>query len=272
MSFSSSQANSLYSDLRVIRENRPLIHSITNQVASNFTANVLLALGASPLMAHDIRELGETLSLSSSLVLNIGTLNEDQIVSMECAIGHANTNSIPIVIDPVGSGASQLRTQTAKNLLSQSENCLLKGNASEINSLVLSNSESKGVDSLEESDKAVDCAKTILKKFNLNAVIITGEKDFVISPLKKTVHFNGDKIMSRVTGMGCALTAVVSAFSSVNFNYSEAARNAVSLFGIVGQLARRKSYGPGSFQSCFLDILFSIGHEDIHKEIKVELC
>jgi len=256
------QANTetVWTHLNSIREVKPLVHNITNSVVTNFTANALLATGASPLMAHEPEELKEIINISNSLVINIGTLDTTQVASMGKAIQFANIKSIPVVIDPVGAGASRLRTETALSLIKLAHLCIVKGNGSEVLALAkMGDKQSKGVDSSAESGDAISAGKNLLKNYdNIKVIIISGPTDYVISREQFSTHNNGDPIMSKVTGMGCTLTAITGAFCSNTHNYFKAAQNAVNFTSLCGELAREKSQGPGSFQINFLDQLHSL--------------
>jgi hydroxyethylthiazole kinase len=240
-------------------------------VVTSFTANALLAIGASPLMAHAPEELEEISKISNALVLNIGTLDHEQIDNMLMAIEYANQNELPIIIDPVGSGASQLRTQTVKALLEKANNSILKGNASEIISLTTKTA-SKGVDSLAETSEALQSARELLKIYSLRAVTITGEDDYVLDADNCFKHSNGSEMMAKVTGMGCILTAIVAAFCAVNPDKYLAVRQAITYAGIVGQLTAIECKGPGSFQPLFLDKLHSLKQGEIEQTAKVQPC
>ncbi len=266
--------DTLWSHLNSIREQGPLVHNITNSVVTNFTANALLATGASPLMAHAPEELEEIVSISDCLVINIGTLDAKQILSMEKAIQFANQKNNPIIIDPVGAGASKLRTETAIKLIQQSNNCIIKGNGSEIMSLAsLAMTPSKGVDSTATSNEALTAAQNLIhENNNIKVIIITGETDYVISNSQSSSHSNGHCIMSKVTGMGCSLAAITGAFCSNTNDYFKASQNAVNFVGLCGELANEKSNGPGSFTISFFDQLHNLTDQEINNNLRFNKC
>lgn len=243
---------SLWSDYESICEIRPLIHNITNLVVTNFSANALLALGASPLMSHAPEELEEIVGISNALVINIGTLDSQQINSMMVAVELANRKNIPIVIDPVGAGASALRTDTALSLLQIANRPIVKGNGGEILALANQQMQSKGVDSLYQPFDAIPAAQSLITDFELAAIAISGPEDVVLDAGTCTIHANGSSLMPTITGMGCILAAITAAFSAVSETPYTAARNAVSLVGVAGEIAAMKSQGPGSFCLYFL--------------------
>ena len=241
-------------DIHTIRTTKPLIHNITNFVVMNTTANALLALGASPIMAHAVEELAELLSIAQALVINIGTLDSHWINSFEKAVLIAADKNIPIVIDPVGAGASTLRTHTALHLLHLAKITAIRGNASEIMALNQFCANTKGVDSAHESHDAVTAAKNLSKKFNC-VVVVSGKIDYCIESDTVISVDHGSEMMTRVTGMGCTATALMGAFLAVNKNSLEACVNAMTCMGICGEMAAKNSKGPGSFLPEFLDAL-----------------
>lgn len=264
----SAVSQAVYNDILSIRATRPLIHNITNFVVMNVTANALLALGASPIMAHAIEELPELMSISEVLVLNIGTLDKNWINNMAIAAQLASEKNKAIVLDPVGAGASQLRTESVLNLLKSAKITVLRGNASEIMALEQQISLSKGVDSTEKSERAIASAKAISKKFGC-VVCVSGEIDYCISNDNILTVENGSSIMSHVTGMGCTATAIIAAFLAVNKNALEACYHAMICMGICGEIAASRSHGPGTFLPQFLDTLYSVDLKIIDEKINV---
>lgn len=261
-------SHALFNDILLIRESRPLIHNMTNFVVMNTTANALLAIGASPIMAHASQELAELISISNILVLNIGTLDEHWIKNMSIAAHLAVEKNKPIVLDPVGAGASALRTQTALDLLTTSHITVLRGNASEIMALDKQSALSKGVDSAEKSERAMSAAKNISNTFGC-IVVISGETDYcVLNNSVLSVH-NGSPMMAHVTGMGCIATAITGAFLAVNKNPLIASFHAMICMGICGEIAATESKGPGTFLPQFLDALFCIDLKTISEKINI---
>lgn len=260
-------AQSLWNDLQLIRQKSPLVHSITNYVVMNSTANALLALGASPIMAHAAEEMEEMVGISNALVLNIGTLDSVWIQSMHKAAQAALQKKIPIILDPVGSGASKLRTETCREFLKKGYPTIVRGNGSEIQSLINDLAQTKGVDSTLHSDAATEAGKVLSKQYHC-AVSISGEIDVNIKENEIAVIKNGHPIMTKITGMGCTSTTYVAAFSAVNSNPLQACTHAMALMGIAGELAHSRSQGPGSFQSAFYDSVFHLKLSEIETHLK----
>ena len=245
-----------------IRREHPLVHNITNYVVMNFTANVLLALGASPVMAHAIEEIEEMVGLADALVINIGTLSQPWVDSMLKAARVARARSIPIVLDPVGAGATRFRTETAQRLLNEAPVAVLRGNASEILAVAGQKGITRGVDSMHSAEDAQTAARDLAKEFGM-VVAVTGVEDFVASGSRIAKITNGHALMGRITGTGCSASAITGAFCAVERDSFAAAVGALVTFGIAGELAARTNPGPGSFQMGLLDALDSIDTETI---------
>ncbi len=263
-------------DIKIIKDNlnelrtvSPLVHNITNYVVMNNTANALLAVGASPVMAHAIEEVEEITTISSALVINIGTLSEKWIDSMIIATKKAKDLGKPIVLDPVGAGASKLRTETCKRIIKEACPDIIRGNASEIMALMDSNIQTKGVDSSHETNEALDIAKAMSKELG-NTIAITGKTDYVVSNGQVVEIENGSVLMGQVTGMGCTATAIIGAFAGVAENSFEAAVSALAIMGIAGELTEEVAAGPGSFQMSFYDALFGITEDDIFAKLRIQ--
>jgi len=264
-------AATVWRDLRLIRKNSPLVHNITNYVVMNSTANALLALGASPVMAHAPEEVEEMTGLASALVINIGTLSRAWVESMFLAAAAANKKGIPVVFDPVGAGATRLRTDTARRFLKEIRPAVVRANASEVRALASTERATKGVDSRHGAAEAVEAGRSIVREFGC-VVSISGAVDIIIGPENDCLQVeNGHPLMPRVTGMGCAATALTGAFAAVSGSPFGAAAGAMVVMGIAGELAALKAEGPGSFQPAFLDALFRLGRNDIEERIKVRL-
>ncbi len=262
------EERSLWRDVEQIRAEAPLVHSITNYVVMNTTANALLALGASPVMAHAIEEVSEMVSIARVLVINIGTLSSSWIEAMLLAGGEARRRSIPVVFDPVGSGATRFRTTTAHRILREIGPAILRGNASEIRSLAHEEQATKGVDSTHTPEQTLEAAR-ILSDFCGCTVAMSGATDIIVARDSLARVFNGHPMMPRVTGMGCTATALVGAFAAVNPSPFQAAVNAMALMGIAGEMAAEHAEGPGSFQANFMDALYSIRQSDIELRLRV---
>lgn len=248
-----------------INHQKPLILNITNSVVENFAANTLLALGASPLMSHSIEEIEDLVALAQAVVINIGTLDEHQKALMFATVGTANYFSKPIVIDPVGAGASQLRTETARQLITQAKHAVVKGNAAEIIALAGQNIHSKGVDSKYAASAAFDAAHKLLSETPTVAVVITGAEDHIISEAYCEVIKLGIAMMTRVTGMGCALSGCLAAFMAANEDMFESLVVGMTYWNLSGEQAAKQSNGLGSFSMHFIDSLANLSFEESNK-------
>jgi hydroxyethylthiazole kinase len=253
---------SVWEDLVKIRERSPLVHNITNFVVMNNTANALLALGASPVMAHAEEEVEDMVSIAGALVINIGTLNPSWVMSMKKAMLKAREKGVPIVLDPVGAGATAYRLRTVNALLAAAAPRIIRGNASELSALVSVETKMKGVDSSLSSNSARGAAKTLSAMYGC-VVSLSGETDYIVQGEKLACIRNGHPLMPRVTGLGCTATALTAAFAAVNEDAFAAAVHAMAVMGIAGELAARHAQGPGSFQIHFLDTLYQLRKEDI---------
>lgn len=252
----STLASKMLVDLALIRSKSPLIHNITNFVVMNNTANALLAIGASPVMAQAIEEVDQMVSIANSLVLNIGTISVSWLESMIKAGQAANLKKTPIIFDPVGAGATEYRTIACNKIIDACSPAIIRGNPSEIMALNNDQSQTKGVDSTASSDSALEAAKALALKTK-SVVVISGQTDYITDGTTVNTVTYGAEMMTRVTGMGCTSTAIVGAFAAVNSNMLEAATNAMLLMGMAGQLAQQYSKGNGSLQVNFLDELYN---------------
>lgn len=255
-------------NLAAVREKKPLIHNITNYVVMNYTANALLAMGASPVMAHAENEVEEMVSLASALVLNIGTLSDNWMTAMIRAGKNATERKIPIVLDPVGSGATSLRTNSAKRIIREADISVIRGNASEILSLRNSDSKTKGVDAMHSADEAVDTAKKLAGELR-TMIAITGPSDLITDGEVVFQVANGHPLMTHVTGMGCTATAVIGAFLGVDGDPLSAAVTALAFFGLAGEMAGKKADVPGSFMIELLNALYTITPESLEKGCRI---
>ena len=259
----------VWNDAGLIRSQAPLVHNITNYVVMNTTANALLAVGASPVMAHALEEVEEMTALASALVLNIGTLSGPWVEAMLLAGRAAQRKGIPTILDPVGVGATTFRTRTALRLLEASTPSIIRGNASEILALAQLGGATKGVDATEPVEGALEAARQLSRRWNC-VVTVSGPVDLIVHGERLARVHNGDPIMGRVTGMGCTATALTGAFAAVNPDPFLAAVGAMVLLGVAGELARLKSQGPGSFQVALLDQLASLSQGDLERLARVD--
>ena len=255
-------------NLQLIRDNKPLIHNITNFVVMNYTANVLLAMGASPVMAHAENEVEEMVGYAGALVLNIGTLSQTWVNSMLKAGRRSAEIGIPIVLDPVGSGATQFRTATAKKIVKECDISIIRGNSSEILSLGTSGSTTKGVDSVHTVDDAAAVGARLAAELSCT-LAITGPVDMITDGSRVIRVENGDPMMPYVTGTGCSASAVIGAFASVEKDPVVAAAGGLAFIGLAGEKAAEKTKGPGSFMISMLDALYSISPDDIIRDCRL---
>lgn len=257
--------------IQSIRAKAPLVLNITNYVVMNSTANALLALGASPIMAHALDEMEEMTGIVGALVINIGTLSPPWIDSMLMAGRAARRKNIPIVLDPVGSGATQFRTATALKLIEEIGPTIVRGNASEIRSLVRSDTVTKGVDSQHTSDEVAQDARALSRDTGC-VVVVSGAVDLIVAGDKVARVSNGHSMMTRVTGLGCTASALTGAFAAVSHSPFEAAVGAMAVMGIAGEMAVEESRGPGSLQMNFLDALYRLQASDIATRLKADFA
>jgi len=207
--------NTLWNDIQKIRTEAPLVHNITNYVVMNTTANALLSIGASPVMAHAIEEVEEMAGIAQALVINIGTLSAPWIESMLKAAHAAKRRGIPIVLDPVGAGATRFRTETAHRLISEVPPAIIRGNASEIRSLYNAENTTKGVDSMHGTEEALEASVELSKRYDCS-VSVSGAVDVIVQGEKIVRISNGHPLMTRVTGLGCIASALTGAFAAIN--------------------------------------------------------
>ncbi|OAG26778.1 hydroxyethylthiazole kinase [Thermodesulfatator autotrophicus] len=252
-----------------LRSKKPLVHNITNLVVMNVTANALLAIGASPVMAHAEEELEDMLKLANALVVNIGTLNSHWIKSMEKAVKIASAMEKPIVLDPVGAGATRLRTQVALRLLEAGDITVLRGNLGEIAALLGEGGKTRGVDTADyKEDLAQMVAVEATKRFNL-VVAVTGATDFISDGKELYAIKNGVSLLGRVTGTGCMATALIGAFCAVAEPLS-AAVSALTVLGVAAEKAYEDAPYPGSFHVRLYDWLYRIDSDLLKEKMEVK--
>lgn len=253
-------------NLRLLREKKPLVHNITNFVVMNFTANVLLAIGASPIMAHAREEMEDMAALADALSLNIGTISPCWIRAMLLAGKCASERGRPLVLDPVGVGATTLRANTIRRILEETKVTVLRGNASEILFLANKASANSSLDAQHSVDEAAESAIVLARHLKLT-VAMSGETDLVTDGSRCLRITGGHALMPLVTGTGCALSSLVAAFLAVEGSTPPdpllAAASALACFSRAGELAAEKAQGPGTFIPHFLDALHIIQPEDL---------
>ena len=267
--------------LENVRKNCPLIHNITNYVTVNDCANIVIACGASPIMADDQEEAAEIAAICAGLNLNIGTLNSRTIASMLIAGKRANELNHPVVLDPVGAGASKLRTETAMQLLEEVKFSVIRGNISEIKTLASGSGTTKGVDAdmadkvtEENLDDVIAFAKAFAKK-NGAVIAITGAIDIVADSNKAYCIRNGHPMMSSITGTGCQLSAMTAAFVTANPEHPlEAAAAAVSAMGLAGEIAHSRLTemdGNSTYRNYIIDAIYNMTPEMLEKGANYEV-
>ena len=255
--------------LRRIREHKPLVHQITNYVVMNETANATLALGALPVMAHAPEEVEEMVGLASALVLNIGTLSSDWVYAMLRAGRAATTRGIPIVLDPVGAGATAFRTETAKRILDEVDVTVLRGNAGEVATLVGVPAEVRGVESIDAAEDAAEHARRAGEMLGLVASV-TGPVDHVSDGRTVLSVSNGDAMLATVTGTGCMSSALTGCFLAAKPDSPlEAAAEALAAFGVAGEDSAREARGPGSFHVGLYDALAALDPETLDGRARI---
>ncbi|KZE70364.1 hydroxyethylthiazole kinase [Paenibacillus polymyxa] len=247
-----------YSELLTkVQNSKPLVHNITNVVVTNFTANGLYALGASPVMAYAPEEVADMAKIAGALVLNIGTLNRELVDAMIIAGQSANAHGVPVLLDPVGAGATSFRTESALRILKEVNISLVRGNAAEIAHLIGEAREIKGVDAGDSADSGnVDLAVRAAQTLH-TMVAITGKEDVITDGVEVRMISGGDALLTKVTGTGCLLTSVLGAFAAVEPNLLLAGTAGLAFYSAAASraAAHTAKLGPGSFQIAFLDEL-----------------
>ncbi|MBV8480889.1 MAG: hydroxyethylthiazole kinase [Actinobacteria bacterium] len=256
--------------LRRIRETKPLVHQITNYVVMNETANATLAIGALPVMAHAQEEVEEMARLASSLVINIGTLSEHWVEAMLLAGGAASARGIPVVLDPVGAGATAYRTQTSRRILDVVDVTVLRGNAGEVGTLVGAEAEVRGVESMSVAGEPADLAREAGRRLRLVASV-TGPVDHVSDGERVLAVVNGHPLLSAVTGTGCISTALTGCFLAAKPEAPlEAAAEALAAFGVAAEDAADGAAGPGTFHARLYDALAALDPDTLDERTRIE--
>lgn len=264
----------IWADIVAVRERSPLVHSITNLVVMNFNANVLLAAGASPVMAHAHEEVADMAVIAQSLVLNIGTLDPYLIESMRLALLVAARRGIPVVLDPVGAGATPYRNASIEALMQVALPTVIRGNGSEVMSIAGAAVQTRGVDSGAAANDALGSAHALVQRTQ-GIVCVSGQTDHVIDVKGRWMRLhNGHEWMTRITGVGCSATALIGAFCVVQPDAWRATISAMSLMAIAGEVAAEKTVvrrqGVGSMQIALLDELQLLDHATFTQRLKME--
>jgi hydroxyethylthiazole kinase len=255
--------------LHELRERKPLVHQITNYVVMNETANATLAIGALPVMAHAPEEVEEMVGLASALVLNIGTLSEHWIEAMLLAGRTATERGIPVVLDPVGAGATTYRTETARRILDQVGVTVLRGNAGEVATLAGADAEVRGVESMAVGLESAELAREAARQLGLVASV-TGPVDHVSDGARTLAVANGDPLLASVTGTGCISSALTGCFLAAKPEESlEAAAEALAALGVAAEDAAAGAEGPGTFHARLYDALAALDPDTLDGRARI---
>jgi hydroxyethylthiazole kinase len=256
--------------LRALREAKPLVHQITNYVVMNETANATLALGALPVMAHAREEVEEMVGLAGALVINIGTLSEHWIEAMLAAGRAANARGVPVVLDPVGAGATRYRTETARRILSEVDVTVLRGNAGEVATLVGVDAEVRGVESIATGSDPGELARAAARSLGVVASV-TGPVDHVSDGERSLSVANGHELLAAVTGTGCMSSALTGCFLAAKADAPlEAAAEALAAFGVAAEDAAATARGPGTFHAMLYDALAALDPATLDGRARIE--
>ena len=252
-------------ELARLRAINPLVHLLTNEVVQEITANVLLAVGASPAMIVAEEEVSQFAALSGALLINVGTLYPARLAAMRQAVAAANVAGVPWTLDPVAVGVLDYRTQACRDLLA-SKPAAIRGNASEILALAGFAGNGRGVDSTAGVAAAHGAAEELARASGA-VVAVTGETDFITDGSSSWATPWGHPVMTRVVGTGCALSALVAAFTAQAPNRLNAVAAACALAGLCGARAAASSHGPGSFKADFLDALYLASPDKLREQM-----
>lgn len=269
-------ASDLWADIAAVRARAPLVHNITNLVVINLNANALLAAGASPVMAHAHEEVADMAGIAQALVVNIGTLDPYWVRSMELAILAAGKRGIPVVLDPVGAGATPYRNQAIERLLAAGAPTVIRGNGSEIMSTAGAAIRTRGVDSSAAANDALGAAQALVQRTQ-GAVCVSGATDHVLDAQRRWSRLaNGHEWMTRITGVGCSATALVGAFCAVQPDAWRATTAAMALLGVAGEMAGQQAQaagrGVGSMQALLLDALQLVTQSEFEQRLRLEVA
>jgi hydroxyethylthiazole kinase len=252
-----------------VREAKPLVHHITNMVTVSECANVTLVAGGLPIMAHAPEEVQEMVAHAGALVLNIGTLTPAQVAAMVLAGRRANELGLPVVLDPVGAGATTLRSESAKRLLSEVEISIIKGNAAEIAILAGGAAEIKGVESIAVCGDVAQLAAA-LARVTGSVVAVTGAVDRVTDGKRLVEVKNGHPLMGAVVGTGCMTASVMGCFAAVEPDRLIAAVAALVSFNVAAELAAEEARGPADFKAKLFDRLYRLQPDEVNRMQKIE--
>lgn len=251
-----------------LRRKTPVVHHITNLVTARASADVALAVGASPIMAHALQEVADVVAFADALVLNIGTPTPHLVEAMVAAGQAANRKGIPVLLDPVGAGATPLRTEACRTLADTVRLCAIKGNASEIETLATGHGQGRGVDAGQVAS-SIPAAAALLAERHSCTVIATGKVDVATDGKRSFACANGHELMSRITGGGCMASTVIAAFLALGEDPLESSLAALSGFEIAAERAAAASSGPGTFQTGLLDELARLPDDSWEQAVRL---
>jgi hydroxyethylthiazole kinase len=253
-----------------MRKKNPVVQCFTNNVVTNFTANVLLSSGASPIMSYCKEEAEEIQKIASALLLNVGTLDKTNSDQMKFQANVSKRTNIPVIIDPVGAGASNVRTALSIELINEANTKIIKGNAGEISAVNGISGKTRGVDAINlENSSIAELAIETAKKFNCT-VAITGKTDYISDGKKIAKIYNGTEMLQKITGAGCSLGALMGAFISIAEPF-EAAISAIVFFNIASEISEKEGKYPGTFKTKLLDNLMKLDKQTISVMKRVEI-
>jgi hydroxyethylthiazole kinase len=255
--------------LERVRQQKPVVHHLTNWVTIYDCAQVVKTLGASPVMAHAQEEVSEMAQIASALVLNIGTLTVDFVEAMKLAARSANRKGIPVVLDACGAGATTLRDGKCLELLNEVRVDVIKGNASEVARVSGESVKTRGVDATEVGGDLIRLAEKLADQRKAT-VVVTGKVD--IATDGRTTHLvkNGHPLLTQVVGTGCMATSVIGAFAAVEPHLSLAAASGLACYGIAAELAAEQARGPASFKERLFDCLYNLDRETVGRMQRIE--
>lgn len=272
MQYKTQLAEKIAELLLNVKTKKPLVHHITNYVTVGDCANICLAIGGSPIMADEIEEVNDITSISSCLILNIGTLNKRTVESMVTAGLKANACRIPVILDPVGAGASKFRNETLDLLLKKIKFAVIRGNLSEIRYLLEGSANTKGVDvSPEDMSQNISLiANRCAEKLNC-VIAITGKTDVVSDGQRVLCIDNGHELLSSITGTGCMCTSLIGTFSGANSDILLSATAGILCMGIAGEIAYEvaSNQGLGSFRISIMDEISRLNEQTLTKGAKI---
>ncbi|MBH1989237.1 MAG: hydroxyethylthiazole kinase [Myxococcaceae bacterium] len=261
--------HSIVRDLELVRRNKPLVLNLTNFVSAGWVANGLLAIGAAPVMSQAEEEIEELVASSDSLVLNIGTADRMMVGVMKRALRQASQLGKPVVLDPVGAGATPCRTRIVQELLEIGGVCVVRGNPSEVAALAGGKSTTRGVETSLLPAEALEYAYSINQQYGC-VVVVSGPDDLIVQSQGTARLYNGTAMMARITGMGCLASAMIAAFCAVQPVLFSASLHAMASICIAGEKAASTGCGLGSYQTVFLDVLANLDEEIVKSLLAVE--